>query len=64
MQKEQVTRHSQALEREMHMMIYGTGGIPFLCFPTQDSLCHSGSESNEQTWKMYKKRFACCSIQS
>ena len=25
----------------MHMMIYGYGGIPFLCFPTQDSLCHN-----------------------
>ena len=22
-------------------MIYGWGGVPFLCFPTQDSLCHN-----------------------
>ena len=41
MQKEMVTQYSQALEREMHIMIYGWGGVPFLCFPTQDSLCHN-----------------------
>ena len=41
MQKELVTQYSPTLDREMHMMIYGFGGIPFLCFPTQDSLCHN-----------------------
>ena len=41
MQKEMIIQYSQALSREMHVMIYGYGGVPFLCFPTQDSLCHN-----------------------
>ena len=41
MQKEMITQYSQALNREMHVMIYGHDGIPFLCFPTQDSMCHN-----------------------
>jgi carboxyl-terminal processing protease len=27
MQKEEITRYSQSLEKEMHMMVYGGGGI-------------------------------------
>ena len=41
MNREETAYYSQALNREMHMMIYGQGGVPFLCFPTQDSLCHN-----------------------
>ena len=41
MNREEVTRHSRHLDREMHMMIYGSGGVPFLCFPTQDSMCRN-----------------------
>ena len=41
MQKEQVRQYSRSLDREMSIMIYGFGGIPFLCFPTQDSMCHN-----------------------
>ena len=41
MQKEEITQYSQSLDKEMHLMVYGHGGIPFLCFPTQDSLCHN-----------------------
>ena len=41
MQKELITQYSRALDREMHMMVYGYGGIPFLCFPTQDSMCRN-----------------------
>ena len=41
MNREETAHYSQALNREMHMMIYGQGGVPFLCFPTQDSLCHN-----------------------
>ena len=41
MQREEITQYSRALDREMHMMVYGTGGIPFLCFPTQDSMCRN-----------------------
>ena len=37
---EALTHYSQALGKDMHMMIYGQGGVPFLAFPTQDSLCH------------------------
>ena len=41
MRKEEITQYSRSLDREMHMMAYGTGGVPFLCFPTQDSMCHN-----------------------
>ena len=41
MQKELIVQYSQALAHEMHMMVYGFGGVPFLCFPTQDSMCHN-----------------------
>ena len=38
---EEFTHYSRNLDREMHIMIYGQGGIPFLCFPTQDSMCRN-----------------------
>ena len=41
MQKEMITQYSQALNQEMHVMVYGHGGVPFLCFPTQDSMCRN-----------------------
>ena len=41
MQKEMITQYSQALNQEMHVMAYGHGGVPFLCFPTQDSMCRN-----------------------
>ncbi len=41
MYREEVTRYSRWLERDMHMMIYGHDGLPFLAFPTQDSLCRN-----------------------
>ena len=41
MNREEITHYSQCLDREMHIMIYGQGGIPFLSFPTQDSMCHN-----------------------
>ena len=39
MQKEMIIQYSQTLNREMHVMVYGHDGVPFLCFPTQDSMC-------------------------
>ena len=39
MYREQVSHYSRALNRDMRVMIYGTGGVPFLCFPTQNSPC-------------------------
>ena len=41
MYREELIRWSQALMRDMHMMVYGQGGVPLLCFPTQDSMCHN-----------------------
>lgn len=41
MEKEAVSWHSPALDRDMNMMIYGREGVPFLCFPTQDSMCRN-----------------------
>ena len=44
MQKEEITQYSSSLEKEMHIMVYGYGGVPFLCFPTQDSPCRNYEE--------------------
>ena len=44
MRIEAVTQHSAALKREMHVMIYGHGGVPFLGFPTQNSPCRNYEE--------------------
>ena len=41
MNREELTHYSQCLDREMHIMVYGQAGIPFLSFPTQDSMCHN-----------------------
>ena len=41
MNREEITHYSRHLDRDMHIMIYGQGGIPFLSFPTQDSMCHN-----------------------
>ena len=41
MNREEITHYSQCLGRDMHIMVYGQGGIPFLSFPTQDSECHN-----------------------
>jgi len=44
MYREELTHHSRHLDRDMHMMIYGHDGLPFLAFPTQDSMCHNLEE--------------------
>ena len=44
MYKEEITHYSECLSRDMHIMIYGHGGVPFLAFPTQNSLCHNYEE--------------------
>jgi len=44
MHREEVTQFSRNLDREMHLMIYGHGGVPFLAFPTQNSMCHNYEE--------------------
>ena len=41
MYTEAITHYSQSLGRDMHMMIYGHDGLPFLAFPTQDSMCRN-----------------------
>ena len=41
MYKEQINHYSRSLEKDMHIMVYGHDGLPLLCFPTQDSLCHN-----------------------
>ena len=38
---EALTHYSPCLNRDMHMMIYGHGGLPFLAFPTQNSMCRN-----------------------
>ncbi|MBR0067112.1 MAG: esterase, partial [Kiritimatiellae bacterium] len=41
MYREEITHYAHALERDMHIMIHGHGGMPLLCFPTQDSMCRN-----------------------
>ena len=33
MYKEEITHYSENLNRDMHIMIYGHDGVPFLAFP-------------------------------
>lgn len=44
MYSESITQYSRSLGRDMHMMIYGQGGVPFLAFPTQNSMCRNYEE--------------------
>lgn len=39
MKREWVAHHSHCLNREMHMLVYGTGGTPLIAFPCQDGMC-------------------------
>ncbi len=41
MYREELTHYSAALGKDMHMMVYGHGGVPFLGFPTQNSMCRN-----------------------
>ena len=41
MYREEITHSSHALGREMHVMVYGHGGVPCLSFPTQTSMCRN-----------------------
>lgn len=44
MQTQALTQYSRALSRDMHVMVYGHGGVPFLAFPTQDGMCRQFEE--------------------
>ena len=44
MQTKALTHFSSSLGKNMHMMIYGHGGIPVLAFPTQDGMCRQFEE--------------------
>ena len=41
MYREEITHYSNSLGRDMHILIHGHAGMPILCFPTQDSMCHN-----------------------
>ena len=41
MYTEEAVLRSRFLDCDMHMMIYGGGGLPLLAFPTQDSPCRN-----------------------
>ena len=34
-----ITHYSNALQKEMKVLVYGRSGVPFLGFPTQDAMC-------------------------
>ena len=38
MKRDFVTWHSDHLDKDMSVIVYGEGGLPFLAFPTQDSM--------------------------
>ena len=44
MQTKELTHYSPSLGKDMHMMIYGHAGVPFLAFPTQDAMCRQFEE--------------------
>jgi len=39
MKREQISYYSNALQKDINILIHGHGGLPFLMFPTQDSKC-------------------------
>lgn len=39
MNRDWITWKSDNLGRDMHILVYGNGGYPIVCFPTQDSPC-------------------------
>lgn len=41
MRREEKTQYSDHLKRDMHMIVYGDGGIPVIAFPCQDSMCNN-----------------------
>ncbi len=41
MTSREISHFSKSLEKEMHIKIYGTAGIPVIGLPTQDSKCHN-----------------------
>ena len=44
MYRDETTQYSSYLNRDMHMLIHGHAGVPFLSFPTQDSMCRNYEE--------------------
>ena len=44
MYREHITHHSEYLNRDMNILIHGTGGTPILVFPCQDSMCNNFEE--------------------
>lgn len=39
MNRQYITHYSHCLQREMHLLVYGHGGLPLLAFPCQDGMC-------------------------
>ena len=39
--REEAAHYSNSLGKDMHIMIHGHAGMPILCFPTQNSMCHN-----------------------
>lgn len=39
MHTETITQHCEALNKEMHLCVYGHSGVPILGFPTQNATC-------------------------
>lgn len=44
--REFFTHYSSCLNREMHMLVYGTGGLPIIVFPCQDGMCDNWESFN------------------
>lgn len=48
MNREMITHWSNHLNREMHILVHGHGGTPFVVFPCQDGMCDNWESFNMQ----------------
>ena len=44
--REYYSHYSSSLNREMHLLVYGTGGTPVIVFPCQDGMCDNWESFN------------------
>ncbi len=44
MDRQWITQYSHHLNRDMHILVHGQGGVPFMAFPCQNSMCTNYEE--------------------
>ena len=48
MERKLYTHYSKYLQREMHILVHGHGGVPFIAVPCQDGMCDNWESFNMQ----------------